>query len=129
MATTGAATANGAIFGANLPQVLLPILGGKYMIEARARIDGTGATLTTQTLTVQLFSVTQGAAIPNTTRIFDFVPSTTTTGTRAIITIAPVFYVALAANEVIQMYGVVSAVTGAGTITCVEADLTAVEIQ
>lgn len=99
------------------------------MLQGRARVDGTGTTLTTQTLTVQLFSVTASAAVSNTTRVFDFVPSTTVTGTRTVISTPTVFYTCTAANEVIQMYGVVSAVTGAGTLTCVEADLTAVQIK
>lgn len=129
LATSSVATANGAIFGTSLPQVILPVMGGVYELQARARVDGAGATLSTQTLTVQLFSVTASAAIANTTRVFDFVPSTTVSGTRTVINTPTVFYTCTATNEVIQMYGVVSAATGAGTLVCVEADLTAVQIK
>ena len=128
LATSGAATANGPIFGNNLPQIILPVLGGTYLLRARTRVDGSGATLTTQTLTIQLYSVTEAAAVGNTTRIFKFVPCTTTSGTMAELITPDVIYKAQATNEVIQLYGVVSAATGAGTLVCVEADMFAVQL-
>ena len=49
LATSSAATANGPIFGSNLPQVVLPVQGGNYMLFARCRVDGSAVTISSQT--------------------------------------------------------------------------------
>ena len=94
----------------------------------RARFDGVGATLTTQTLTTKLRRTNNTAAdLANTTRVFDFVPCTTTSGTMAEIVMPQTAYAATN-GDIIQMWGALSGATGAGTITCVEADLIAVKL-
>lgn len=109
------------------PSIVLT-LAGTYLLYGRARFDGVGATMTTQTLTTKLRCINNTVAdVSNTTRVFDFIPSTTTSGTFAEITVPVVAYVASAGDN-IQMFGALSGATGAGTITCVEADLVAVKI-
>ena len=108
------------------PQITLPT-AGTYIIRARARFDGTAVTLTTQTLTTYLYDVGAGGIVPNTNRTFAFLPQITATGTLAEIVTPDVQYTVAAATT-IQLWGGVNAPTGAGTITCVDADIFAMQI-
>lgn len=113
--------------GTTTPAITLPV-PGTYLIMGRARFDGVSATMTTQTLTTKVRRVNNTAAdLANTARVFDFIPVTTTSGTFAEITIPPTAYTAGAGDQ-LQMWGALSGATGAGTITCVEADIIAVKL-
>lgn len=105
----------------------LTLSAGTFLIFARARFDGSGLTLTTQTLTTYLYDTVAAAAIANTTRVVAFKPQTTLTGTCAEI-VTPVVACVVTGGAVIQLWGVMSALTGAGTIVAVEADIIAVQI-
>lgn len=122
-------TASSALLnlGTTTPSVTLA-QAGTYLLFARARFDGVGATLTTQTLTTKIRRTNNTAAdVSNTTRVFDFVPSTTTSGTMAEISLLAVPYVATA-GDTLQLWGGLSGLPGAGSITCVEADIVAIQI-
>ncbi len=109
------------------PSVVLA-LAGTYLVFARARFDGVGASTTTQNLTTKLRCVNNTIAdVPNTTRVFDFIPGTTVTGTLAEVVTPMVAYVA-AAGDNLQLFGSLSGATGAGTITCTEADIFCMKI-
>ena len=100
---------------------------GTYLLFARARFDGAGLTLTTQTLTVYLYDTGVPGVIANTTRKVVVPALSAVTCTVAEVVLPAVAYVA-AAGATIQLWGVMSAVTGAGTIACVEADILAIKI-
>ena len=110
------------------PPSLILAQAGTYLIFARARFDAVSATMTTQTLTTKLTCINNTVAdLANTTRVFDFLPIINTSGTVAEILVPVTAYVATA-GDTIQMWGSLSGATGAGTITCVEADIIAVQI-
>lgn len=110
------------------PPAMVLTQPGTYLIWGRARFDGVGASLTTQTLTTKLRCANNTIAdLSNTQRIFDFVPSITTSGTMAEIVFPPVMYTA-ATGDNIQAWGNLSALPSVGSITCVECDLFALQI-
>ena len=113
------------------PSVVLAV-AGTYLLLARVRIDMSGLTTggTTTTITTKLRCVNNTIAdVPNTNRVFDVYNylSTVGTGTLAELTVPPVVYTATAGDN-IQIWGAASAVTSAGTIFCVEADILAIKI-
>lgn len=132
LANTTTVQAVGPIFdGTGLPSVQLPNLGKNYMLFARARIDGSALDMTAgQTLTIYLFSLTAGSQIPNSQAVVEWVVTgANLTGTFFIINTPVTFYTAQFVNEVIKLYGVVSAVTNNGSVVCVEAAIEAVQIS
>lgn len=110
------------------PPSIIIVEAGDYLIRARVKLNGAAVTLTTQVFTVKLYCANNTVAdVPNTTRTFEFIPSTTITGTLVDIPLPDVVYTA-AAGDNIQMWGSIDADTGAGEVNCVEADLIAIKI-
>lgn len=109
------------------PSVVLPG-AGTYLLFARVKFNGAGGCTFSsgQTLTTQIHSITNLTAVPNTTRVFAPV-CTTLTGTLAEITFPVVAYIATG-SDVLALYASLSAASDAGTVTCTEADIIAVQI-
>lgn len=109
------------------PSIVI-VEAGDYVLRARIKANGAAVTLTTQVLTVKLRCVNNTVGdVTNSERTFEFIPSTTITGTLADITLPDVIYTATAGDN-IEIWGSVSANTGAGEINCIEADLFALKV-
>ncbi len=115
-------------FGTTDPSVTLAS-AGTYVIFGRVRFDFVAWNSTTKTISTNLRSTTTGDVVNAAT---SFILPDTTAGalstTAASITLPPVQYTALA-GEIVQIWASLDAVASvSGTITAVEASITALKI-
>jgi hypothetical protein len=102
---------------------------GSYLLMARLRLDFVGATFAAnQTVTIKLREVTNGPAdLANTTVGLGTGTPTTVSSTMAAVSFPPVIYAA-AANDKIEIFGVVSVAPGAGSLQAIEGSIVAIKL-
>lgn len=113
-------------FGTTSPTITIPTTG-VYLILARARIDFVGTTFAanqTCTLKVRRTAAVAGD-IANATITYEFDIVTTRTQT-TFDAYLPIVQFSATAADVIQLWGVISAAPGAGSVEAVEATLIAI---
>jgi len=102
-------------FGTTDPSMTLTNTG-TYRLSCILQVEYNAATVVAETAAFKLRRTNNTAAdLSNTTWTIDLPVATTLTNTYGIITISPIFYSATA-GDVLEVWGVVSATLGAGTI-------------
>jgi hypothetical protein len=110
-------TAAALDFGTTDPSITIPY-AGTWMITARVQLAFTGATVVAETATLKLRRTNNTAAdLTSGSTIIDLPAATTLTSTYGVVQLPPVFYTTAFANDVVTIFGNVSATLGAGTIT------------
>ena len=111
-------TAAALVFGTTSPSITIPT-AGTWKITARVQLAYAGATVSTETVTLKLRRTNNTAAdLTNGSLTVDLPVATTLTNTYGTVTLPPVYYTTLNANDVVTIFGNVSATLGAGTINC-----------
>lgn len=111
-------TAAALSFGTTSPTITIPT-AGTWKITARVQLAYAGATVSTETATLKLRRTNNTAAdLTNGSLTVDLPVATTLTNTYGTVTLPPVYYTTLNANDVVTIFGNVSATLGAGTINC-----------
>lgn len=129
---TGAAytmTASTAFINTGTGDPTVTLVGaGTYLLMAYARLDYVGATYAAnQNAIFKLRETNVGADIADATVTFQMAVITTLSYTAGIIALPPVIYTA-AAGDIIQLWGYVSALPAAGTVTVPSASVVAIKI-
>lgn len=102
---------------------------GRYLILAQVKLEYTGATITTQTVSFKLRRTNNTAAdVADSGVLIDLPAATTLTHTYGVINLPPVEYVTSNADDAISIFGAVSAATGAGTIDVSAASIVAIRL-
>jgi hypothetical protein len=121
------------ILGTTSPVLVLPN-AGTYVLFGRARFDTSGQAVTNNIfLTTQLYCTNNTVgAVSNTTRSVHIASTQGVTGlpatyTAALVTIPPVVYTATAGDN-ITLYAAMNTLTLSGGMTCVDADIFAIQI-
>lgn len=103
-------------FGTTDPSITIPY-GGTWEITACVQLSYNAATVAAETATLKLRRTNNTAAdLSNSSVTIDLPVSTTLTNTYGFITLPPVIYTTVNANDVVTIFGNVSAALGAGTI-------------
>jgi hypothetical protein len=102
---------------------------GTYLLFGSAQLEYAAATITTQTAALKLRRTNNTAAdISDTPVTIDLPAATTLTHTVGIFGLPPVLYTTTNANDVISLFGNLSAAAGAGQVTVSDASIVAVRV-
>ena len=113
-------------FGTTDPSITLDA-AGTYLILGNIHVARNGATVVAETVTVKARR-TNNTAADIASRTITPAASTTASGFLGVIPIPPTVYVTPNADDVISLFGSVSATLGAGTIDAITAEILAIRI-
>lgn len=120
-------TAAALDFGTTDPAITLDAVG-TYLVFGNVHLKLNGATTVAETVTLKMRRTNNTAADLGAGRTITPTAGTTVTGFLGVIPIPPVVYVAAHADDVITLFGNVSATLGAGTIDAISAEILAIRI-
>ena len=118
------------VFGTTSPSLTINT-AGTYLIQGRANLKYNAATFAaaqTATLLLERTNNTPGA-IANSNTANQLRILTTTTDSAGIIMMPPVIYTTVNSNDIIQIYGYLSAIPSAGSVQAVEACILATRLS
>lgn len=117
-------------FGTTDPAITVNV-AGTYAIFAQVKVDLTGATFAAnQTLTLKLRRTNNTAAdLSNGTMTVTTPIITTQTYTLGVFNLPPVIYTTALTNDAVTIFGDISVVPGAGSITASAANIVALRIS
>lgn len=113
-------------FGGNNPTVTLN--AGTYLLIGRIRIDYSGATITNQTLSMEIRRTNNTPTDVTNSACTIKLRVVTTDSTTDDVLILPLITYTATQGDILQLYGALSAAAGAGNVTAVEATLTALRL-
>lgn len=116
-------------FGTADPSITI-LEPGRYSIRARVHIKANAATVVAETLSLKLRRTNNTPADIAETPTTFFPPAiTTSTHSVAVIELPEVIYETLNSDDVLTIFGNVSATLGAGTLDAIEASIVAIRIR